>query len=108
MTRGPLTFKGTDLKRALDTAKNAGFEIVSFEITKAGSIVVHVGGSDIEPANDEAEWDKALSPLMSIRAARHMRLDGLGCISRHLGRQLANLLGLRSQRADLLSPIGRV
>jgi hypothetical protein len=61
MTRGPLTFKGTELKRALASAKDAGFEVVSFEITKAGSIVVHVGPADIDTTNDEAEWDKALS-----------------------------------------------
>jgi hypothetical protein len=62
MTRGPLTFRGTDLKRALTTAKDAGFEVISFEITKAGNIVVHVGGEpeSIEAVNDDAEWDKAL------------------------------------------------
>ena len=63
MTRGPLSFKGTDLKRAIKTAKETGLEVSHFEITKAGSIVVHVG----EPANDNAaephgddDWDKAV------------------------------------------------
>jgi hypothetical protein len=61
VTRGPLTFKGTDLKRAIKTAKEAGLEVMSFEITKAGSIIVHIGNADIEAANDDDEWDKALN-----------------------------------------------
>jgi len=44
MTRGPLTFKGTDLKRAINTTREAGLQIARVEITKAGSILVHVGG----------------------------------------------------------------
>jgi hypothetical protein len=61
MTRGPSTFKGNDLKRAIRTAKEAGLEVKSFEITKAGSIIVHIG--NVEAANDDGdEWDKALSP----------------------------------------------
>jgi len=60
MTRGPLTFKGTDLKRALSAAKDAGLEIRFFEITKTGSILVHVGKAE-EAANDDLEWDKALN-----------------------------------------------
>jgi hypothetical protein len=60
MTRGPIAFKGTDLKRALATAKEVGLEIRFFEITKAGSIVVHVGKAD-DAANDDLQWDKALN-----------------------------------------------
>jgi hypothetical protein len=61
VTRGTLTFKGTDLKRALAAAKEAGLEVMRFEITKAGNIVVHVGKVDMEAANDDDEWDKALN-----------------------------------------------
>jgi hypothetical protein len=62
MTRGPLTFKETDLMRAIKCAIKAGLQVAGFEITKAGSILVHVG----EPANDNAaqlddDWDKALA-----------------------------------------------
>ncbi len=64
MTRGPLTFKETDLMRALRCAPKAGLQVVSYEITKAGSILVHTG----QPANDNAaqpdlddDWDKALA-----------------------------------------------
>jgi hypothetical protein len=56
MTRGPIAFKGTDLKRALATAKEVGLDIRFFEITKSGSIVVHVGGendNDNEPPKQE-------------------------------------------------------
>ena len=62
MTRGPISFKGTDLKRAINTAKEAGLEVSHFEITKAGSIVVHVskahGGNGVTEA--ENSWDKAV------------------------------------------------
>ena len=57
--RGPLAFKGTDLKRAIITAREAGLEISRFEITKAGSIIVHIGKPDNDN-NDENPWDKAV------------------------------------------------
>jgi hypothetical protein len=43
MTRGPLSFKETDLMRAIKCALKAGLQVAGFEITKAGSIVVHAG-----------------------------------------------------------------
>ena len=46
--RGPLAFKGTDLKRAIITAKEAGLEISRFEINRAGGIIVHIA----KPGND--------------------------------------------------------
>jgi hypothetical protein len=62
MTRGPLSFKETDLMRAIKCALKAGLEVAGFEITKAGSILVHTG----QPPNDNAaqpdsDWDKALA-----------------------------------------------
>jgi hypothetical protein len=57
VTRGPLTFKETDVKRALATAKKAGLEVDRFEITKAGSIVVHVGKPTSEPVSHNP-WDE--------------------------------------------------
>jgi hypothetical protein len=63
MTRGPLSFKGTDLERAIKHAKKAGLKVASVEInTKTGSILVHAG--EPEAANDnniDDDWDKALS-----------------------------------------------
>jgi hypothetical protein len=38
--RGPLSFKETDLVRAIKSALKAGLQVAGFEITKAGSIVV--------------------------------------------------------------------
>jgi len=59
MTRSPLTFKGTDLKRAINSALEAGLQISHFEITKAGSIVVHVADSNQESEGNP--WDGALN-----------------------------------------------
>ena len=60
MTRGPISFKGTDLKRAINTAKDAGLEVSHFEITKAGSIVVHVSKADGGVTEADDSWDKAV------------------------------------------------
>ena len=50
MTRGPLSFKETDLVRAIKSAIKAGLQVAGFEINpKTGSIVVHVGKPDDEP-----------------------------------------------------------
>lgn len=57
--RRPISFKGSDLKRAINSAKDAGLEVSSFEITSAGSIIVRIG----TPTNDnesENPWDKAV------------------------------------------------
>jgi hypothetical protein len=54
MTRGPLSFKETDLLRALKTAIKAGLHVAGFEITKAGSIVVHAGKPD-ESGDEKSE-----------------------------------------------------
>jgi hypothetical protein len=53
MTRGPLTFKETDLVRAIKSAVKAGLHVVGFEITKAGSIVVHAGKPAEEKETDD-------------------------------------------------------
>jgi len=46
MARGPLTFRQSDLVRALKSAKAAGLEISKVEIDKDGKIVVIIGKSD--------------------------------------------------------------
>jgi hypothetical protein len=56
MTRGPLSFKETDLMRAINCAIKAGLHVAGFEITKAGSIVVHAGKPAEEPVT-ENPWD---------------------------------------------------
>jgi hypothetical protein len=43
MMRGPLSFKETDVMSAIKCATKAGLQVVGFEITKAGHIVVHAG-----------------------------------------------------------------
>jgi hypothetical protein len=65
MTRGPLSFKETEVKRAIRCVEKAGLQVSGVEINpKTGSILVLVG----EPANDNAtqpdsddDWDKALA-----------------------------------------------
>jgi hypothetical protein len=56
MTRGPLSFKETDLMRAIKCAIKAGLHVAGYEITKTGSIVVHVGKPTDEPITQN-EWD---------------------------------------------------
>jgi hypothetical protein len=58
--RRPLAFKGSDLRRAINSAREVGLEVSSFEITSAGSIIVRIG----KPSNDNNDvlnpWDKAV------------------------------------------------
>jgi len=57
MTRGPLSFKETDLVRAIKSAIKAGLQVAGFEINpKTGSIVVHVRKPDDEPLTQNP-WD---------------------------------------------------
>jgi hypothetical protein len=60
MTRGPLSFKETDLVRAIKSAAKAGLKVAGFEITKAGNIVVHGTPKAVDDV-EERSWDKALS-----------------------------------------------
>ena len=43
MSKGPLTFKETDLRRAIRTSQKAGLSIARVEIDRDGKIVVVVG-----------------------------------------------------------------
>lgn len=57
MTRGPLSFKETDLVRAIKSAVKAGLQVAGFEINpKTGGIVVHTGRPTDELAQNP--WDK--------------------------------------------------
>jgi hypothetical protein len=50
VTRGPLTFKESDLVRAIKAAIKAGLKVAGFEISpKTGNIVVHTDKPDEEP-----------------------------------------------------------
>jgi hypothetical protein len=57
MTRGPLKFKETDVKRLVKSAKEAGLEVAKVEVTSAGGIVVHTEKSEDETVNP---WEKRL------------------------------------------------
>jgi hypothetical protein len=56
MSRGPATFKQTDLTRALKAARAAGVQVSRFEIDASGKIVV-VAANDSVP-DDDAELNE--------------------------------------------------
>jgi hypothetical protein len=58
MGSGPLSFKDTDLMRAIKCGVKAGMHVVGYEVNpKTGTIVVHVGKPN-EPAPESANpWD---------------------------------------------------
>jgi hypothetical protein len=60
MGSGPVSFKETDVKRAIKSAREAGLHVVGFEIDpKTGKIRVDVGKADpTSPTHND--WDKAL------------------------------------------------
>ena len=63
MSKGLLTFKQTDLLRAIKASQKAGLSIARAEIDRDGKIVVVVGESRQESAgndNGEQSWDAAV------------------------------------------------
>jgi hypothetical protein len=57
MSRGPLSFKLTDLERALKGAEKAGLEVQRYEIVP-GKITVFAGKpADPQIAQPANEWD---------------------------------------------------
>jgi hypothetical protein len=56
MSRGAQTFKLADLSKAVKAAGRAGLEVSSYEIDKAGTIVVKIGktGSSAREIEDAA------------------------------------------------------
>jgi hypothetical protein len=56
MTRGNLSFKETDLVRAIKSAIKAGLRVVGYEVNPTtGNIVVHVGEPTEQKENDPRE-----------------------------------------------------
>jgi hypothetical protein len=60
MSRGPLTFKQTDVTRAIKAAVAAGVEVARVEVDKDGRIIVIAKGSEATTVNP---WDKATEEL---------------------------------------------
>src|SRR5262249_37115659 len=56
MARGSLTFRQTDVTRALKAVTAAGIEVARIEIDRNGRIVIIPGKPTSEEAN---EWDRA-------------------------------------------------
>jgi hypothetical protein len=61
MSRGPLTYRKSDLKRALAAAAETGHHVQRAEIDKTGKIVVIF--SDEQPTTSllARDWDEALN-----------------------------------------------
>jgi hypothetical protein len=58
VTRGPLSFKETDLLRTIKCAVKAGLHVAGFEVNpKTGSIVVHAGRPN-EERIVQNPWDE--------------------------------------------------
>ena len=55
--RGPLSFKESDLKRAIRAAMKAGLEDYTVEITKKGSILIRPGKPESESETPNP-WDE--------------------------------------------------
>lgn len=64
MSRGPHSFKQTDVVRALRAAEAAGKEVAGFKIDRYGEIVVIFGkAAQIEAASGN-EWDDAITDAL--------------------------------------------
>jgi hypothetical protein len=60
MTRGPLSFKETDLVRAIKSAVKAGLAIARLEVDPQSGKIVIIAGKATEPEETGNPWDKAL------------------------------------------------
>ena len=61
MSKGPLTFKQTDLLRAIRTSQKAGLSIARVEIDRDGKIVVVVGEGNAKAESTATELDRWLA-----------------------------------------------
>ena len=57
MARGQLTFKQSDLKRAVRATEDAGIKVARVEIDKTGKIVLVAASASAEQRSDRNEWD---------------------------------------------------
>ena len=56
MARGPVSFRQSDLTRALRAAKHAGLEVSGYEIESGtGNIVVHIGHQPPQTREERAK-----------------------------------------------------
>jgi hypothetical protein len=65
MSRGPCTFRQTDVARALRAARAAGLVVDKVEIDRAGKIVIVAAKGDIgfpeNPFDERNPWDEVLT-----------------------------------------------
>lgn len=58
MSRGPATFRQSDLERAVRATVKAGIQVARVEIDRAGKIVVVTSHDSPAPATGRNEWDE--------------------------------------------------
>jgi hypothetical protein len=61
MSRGPHTFKQTDITRAIRATVAAGVEVARVEVSQDGRIVVVLGKAG--PVSEPNPWDDAMKEL---------------------------------------------
>jgi hypothetical protein len=61
MSKGMLTFKQTDLLRAIRTSQKAGLSIARVEIDRDGKIIVVTGNGNAKAENTATELDRWLA-----------------------------------------------
>lgn len=57
MSRGPATFRQSDLRRAVKALLSAGVEVARVEIDRDGRIVMHTGKPQDQVTAETNEWD---------------------------------------------------
>lgn len=69
MSRGPTTFRQSDLTRAIRGARNAGVQVSRAEIGKDGKIIIVVGEASNVSSNAELTPDDELERWRSKKNA---------------------------------------
>jgi hypothetical protein len=62
MSRGPCTFRQSDLTRAINAVKAAGESVARIEVDSAGKIVIVTGKGDSVTSSSNP-WDDAVAKL---------------------------------------------
>ena len=57
MARGPCTFRGRDVTRAIRAVESAGQKIRKVEVDKDGKVVIVIARDDDDAVVERNEWD---------------------------------------------------
>lgn len=64
MSRAPLSFKQSDVTRAVKAVKAAGIDVSGVKVDKQGNIVI-LTGTPSESSDGGGSWDQAIAELES-------------------------------------------